>query len=203
MKRTSAPGAERLVTRVSELVEASLAGRQAAVAATLDEIGISRAGLDRRPGVSRELAVEVFRRDCWTCRYCGAKTVPIPVLLVLSSLYPERFPHYPDWREGQVHPAYLLISTSMDHVRPDAQGAGWRDPANLVTACWLCHAGKAGFTLEEVGWEPLSAADVASDWDGLTAGYPALWRLAGEVDPEYHRRWLDALGLGAAAERTA
>lgn len=203
MKRTSAPAAERLVTRVSELVEGALAGRQDAVAATLDAIGVSRAGIDRRPGVSRELAVQIFRRDCWTCRYCGARTVPIPVLMLLSSLYPERFPHYPDWREGQVHPAYLLISTSLDHLEPDAQGDTWRDPANLVTACWLCHTGKAGFSLQEVGWEPLSEADVASDWDGLTAGYPALWRLAGEVDPEYHRRWLDALGLGTAAEPTA
>jgi hypothetical protein len=203
MKRTSAPGAERLTTRVSELVEATLAGRQDAVAATLDEIGVSGTGIDRRPGVSREMAVQIFRRDCWTCRYCGAKTVPIPVLMLLSSLYSERFPHYPDWREGQVHPAYLLISTSLDHLRPDAQGDTWREPANLVTACWLCHTGKAGFTLEEVGWELLSEAEVASDWHGLTAAYPALWRLAGEVDPDYHRRWLDALGLGAAAERTA
>jgi hypothetical protein len=67
-----------------------------------------------------------------------------------------------------------------------------------VTACWLCHTGKAGFTLEEVGWEVLSEGEVASDWHGLTAEYPALWTLAGEVDPEYHRRWLDALGLAAA-----
>jgi hypothetical protein len=122
--------------------------------------------------------------------------------MLLSSLYPERFPQYPDWREGQLHSAYLLISTSLDHLRPDATGDSWRDPANIVTACGLCHTSTAGFILEEVGCELLSDGELASDWQGLTAEYPALWRLAGEVDPEYHRRWLIALGLAAATERT-
>ena len=194
MKRPHAPGAERLTKRVSDLVEAALAGDAEAAASTLDEIGVSiPEGVERRPGVPLAAAIEIFERDCWTCRYCGTKTIPVPVLLVLSSLYPDRFPHYPASAAGREHPAYLLISTSLDHVDRNAQDDRWRDPANLVTSCWLCHFSRADFNLDELGWDLLRDAEVRSDWDGLTGAYPELWRLAGEPDAEYHRHWIDVL----------
>jgi hypothetical protein len=33
----------------------------------------------------RPLKVRVFRRDCWTCRYCGGRTIFYPVMALLAS----------------------------------------------------------------------------------------------------------------------
>jgi hypothetical protein len=94
----------------------------------------------------------VTEADLPTCRCCGGKTVAMPVLRALSSLHPVELPHHQNWKAGQVHPAYLLISTSLDHRDPGARGGGWTDPDNLVTSCWPCNSGKAHFTLDELGW---------------------------------------------------
>ncbi len=190
--RASRPGGDRLAGRISELVKAIVADRQEDVAATLAEIGFRGTKAGIHPGVTIEEAVKVFKRDGWACRYCGAKTVPTPVLLLLSSLFPAEFPHYPDNDLARVHPAYLWIATSLDHVH-DVAGPAWRDEENLVTACWLCHTGRSGSPDPKLGWEVLSQADVDSDWDGVTGAYAALWSLAGQTDPGYHLRWLEAL----------
>lgn len=108
-------------------------------------------------------------------------------------MYPERFPYHPNWKAGQVHPAYLLTSTSLDHVVPGARGGSWSDFANLVTSCWPCNTGKSDFTIEEIGWSLLSEDDAHSDWDGLTDVYRALWENAGGPDSSYHRRWMRLL----------
>jgi hypothetical protein len=123
----------------------------------------------------------VFRRDCWTCRYCGGQTVAPPVLRVLSHMYPDRFPFHPNWKAGRVHPAYLLLSTSLDHVQAGGCGGSWTKSDNPVAACWPCNSGKSA-TLDEIGWRLLSEADVQSDWDGLTGSYPG--RPASPADPK-------------------
>ncbi len=189
------PHTARLAEAVAELLDASLRGQPAAVEAALDEVEHRVVDIEPRRGVPLPTAAAVFGRDCWTCRYCAGRTIAPPVLRVLSHLYPDRFPYHPNWRAGLVHPAYLLLSTSLDHVHPGGRGGSWSDPANLVTACWPCNSGKGDFTLEEIGWELLDEDEVRSEWDGLTAGYPALWRAAGEPEAGYHRRWLRALAL--------
>jgi len=184
---------EQLAVALTALVEAQLAGRDDEVAAVLARIGQPVADVARRAGVPLSSAVAVYRRDCWTCRYCGMRTIPIPVLRVLSALHPEQLPHHPNWKAGRVHPAYLLVSTSLDHVEPGARGGRWTDESNLVCACWVCNSGKADFTLEELGWQVLDGDAAGSDWDGLTGRYAELWRAAGEPEPGYHGRWLRAL----------
>jgi hypothetical protein len=57
----------------------------------------------------------------------------------------------------------------------------------------VCNSGKADFTLEELGWQPLDPHAVASNWDGLTGRYAKLWHPAGEPEPRYNGRWLRAL----------
>jgi 5-methylcytosine-specific restriction endonuclease McrA len=98
-------------------------------------------------GVPFEDTVAVFQRDCWTCRYCGGHTIAPPVRRVPSRLYPDRFPYHPNWKAGQVHPAYLLLSTSLDHVHPGGRDGPWGGRDNLVAACWPCNSGKADFRL--------------------------------------------------------
>jgi hypothetical protein len=147
--------------------------------------------IERRRSPSTSVKVAIHRRDSWTCRYCRARTVAPPVLRFLSEIYPDDFPFHPNWKAGQVHPAYLLLSTSLDHVEPGGRGGSWLDAGNLVTACWPCNAGKADLQLDEVGWRLLSEAEVRSDWDGLTRAMNALWDRAGR--PDLYRDWHRAL----------
>ena len=135
--------------------------------------------------------VAVHRRDCWTCRYCGTRTIAQPVLRFLSEIYPDDFPQHPNWKAGQVHPAYLLLTTSLDHIDPGGRGGSWLDQDNLVTACWPCNTGKGDLRLDEVGWKLLDAPEVQSEWDGLSGATEALWERAGR--PDIYRDWRRAL----------
>lgn len=114
----------------------------------------------------------------WTCRYCAAKTIAPPVLRVVSRLHPQDFPYHPNWKAGQVHPAYLLTSTTLDHVVPGTRGgalARSRQPCHVLLAVQLeqgrLHAGRDPLALasgardgRRMGWacRPLRGAVGAS-----------------------------------------
>jgi len=147
----------------------------------------------RRPALSRALRCAVFRRDRFLCRYCGAKTIPTPIMELLGGLYPDSFPfESSNWRGGVTHPAVLSRSPLVDHVVPGSLGGNWTDMENLVTACNPCNSIKADFTLERIGWDVRPIEDV--DWDGLTGLYTSLWEVAGRPKPEYHSGWIRDLG---------
>lgn len=193
MQRRPSPHAEQLAGAVRELVAATLEHDEHVQQEILARIGYPVTDIGRRVSVPLAQTIAVYRRDSWTCRYCAARTIPIPVLRALSALYPVEFPHHPNWKAGRYHPAYLLLTTSLDHVAPGGRGGSWNDPDNLVATCWPCNTGKADLTLAELGWELLDVDAVRSDWDGLTAAYPELWHLAGQPNPRYHRSWLRVL----------
>jgi 5-methylcytosine-specific restriction endonuclease McrA len=193
--RPASPTARRLASALGDLVAATLIDDRARASEVLAAIGQRRIEVQRRPGVSTATRVAIHRRDCWTCRYCRARTVAPPVLRFLSEIYPQEFPHHPNWKAGQVHPAYLLVSTSLDHVDPGARGGSWLEDDNLVTACWPCNTGKADLRLEEVGWKLLDQHEVRSNWDGLSDATEALWERAGR--PDICRDWRRALTTSA------
>jgi hypothetical protein len=195
----ASPHTARLAEAVKALVEASVAAERSAVESALAAVEHRVLDIDPRRGVPFADTVAVFQRDCWTCRYCGGHTIAPPVVRALSSLYPDSFPYHPNWKAGQVHPAYLLLSTSLDHVNPVGRGGSSGGHDNLVAACWPCNSGKADLTLDELGWELRPGVAVQSDWDGLTGSYSGLWEAAGQPDPQYHGRWLRALAAGGAA----
>jgi hypothetical protein len=194
------PYTARMAEAVKALAEASVSASPDAVEAALADIEHRVTDLESRRNPPFGDTVAVFVRDCWTCRYCGSHTIALPVLRALSLLYPNRFPHHPNWKAGRIHPAYLLLSTTLDHVRPRARGGSWNERTNLVTACWPCNSGKADLTLEELGWSLLDEADVRSDWDGLTGLYPALLESAAQLGgTSYHRQWLRSLRTSAGS----
>jgi hypothetical protein len=183
------PHTTALTGAIQTLVDATLAADADGVRRALTAVEHRVRDVSRRASVPLTITFEVFQRDCWTCRYCGGQTVALPVL----RLYPIEFPHHENWKAGQVHPAYLLISTSLDHRDPGARGGDWTDCDNLVTPCWPCNTGKADFTLAELDWTLKSVEDVRSDRTGLTSHYRALWHAAGEPDREYHIKRLALL----------
>ncbi len=193
LQRSASTSAERLASALSELVAVTLADDAARAREILAVVGQRRIEIERRRALPTVLKVAIHRRDSWTCRYCRAKTIAPPVLRFLSEIYPDEFPYHPNWKAGQVHPAYLLVSTSLDHVDPGGRGGSWLDQDNLVTACWPCNTGKADLRLAEVGWTLLSEGEVRSDWDGLTGATNALWERAGQ--PDIYRDWRRVLSL--------
>jgi len=183
----ASPTTERLRSGLGELVAATVAED------ILAAIGQRRIEIGRRQGPSTITRVAIHRRDCWTCRYCGARTIAPPVLRFLSEIYPDEIPHHPNWKARQVHPAYLLLSTSLDHIDPGGRGGSWLDPENLVTACWPCNTGKADLRIDEIGWTLLDEVAVQSEWDGLSGATEALWERARR--PDIYRDWRRALAL--------
>ncbi len=131
------PRTASLAAAVTGLVEAHVAADPSAVARALADVKQPRRGIEPRRAVPFAMTVDVFCRDCWACRYCGNKTIAPPVLRTLSSLHPDEFPFHPNWKAGQVHPAYLLLSASLDHVHPIGRPGSSSEPDDLVTACWL------------------------------------------------------------------
>jgi hypothetical protein len=111
-------------------------------------------------------------------------------MALLGHLFPDQFPYDPHWRAGVTHPAVSACGASVDHVVTVTRG-GTDDLDNLVTACWPCNASKGDFTLQEFGRDPRPPA--ATDWDGLSSHFQALWAAAGQ--PVAMRPWVSALAL--------
>lgn len=188
---------------LAEVIMAMLTDGVEAGAKALAQIAYPRRSIPKRPTLSRAVQGRVFRRDHFACRYCGGWLMPAPLMELIGEIYPDAFPFHPNWKGGQTHPAFLSRSAVIDHVVPGSAGGDWTDLENLVTACWPCNARKADFTLEQLRWQ---LREIPTDaWDGLVGNYPALWRLAGEPKPAYHRDWMDALGCcgGTADPSTA
>jgi hypothetical protein len=72
-----------------------------------------------------------------------ARLLEVPLLrwhtvapLILSDGVPHvsrPIPISPNWKAGQLHPAYLLLSTSLDHVEPGARGGSARESRQRST----------------------------------------------------------------------
>jgi hypothetical protein len=114
----------------------------------------------------------VFNRDGWRCRYCGLRVVDRWALKLLSQALPDTFP----WgnRNGNSHPATVVLAATPDHVNPRSQGGG-HDLENLVTSCGTCqYQAKGACTLDELGLaDPRGRQPVVDDWDGLVTSVSA------------------------------
>jgi hypothetical protein len=144
-----------------------------------------------RPSPSIRRWAAVFARDSYTCRYCARRTLALPVLRAVSKTYPALFRFHPNWKASETDTAYLVLSTSADHVMPVTRG-GDDSLSNLVTACWRCNETKGNFLLSELrGWELLPPASTA--WRGLTEYLEPMMTQAGLGKDPYLRRWSDAI----------
>jgi hypothetical protein len=193
------PAGEDLVDRIASLAQALAEHRGDDAKTAIEQLKYERRSQLSKVRLSQPKMAEVFARDHFVCRYCEGRTIPQPVLRALSSLYPEEFPYHPNWKTGFTHPAYVSLTSTIDHIVPVAHGGPPLDLENLATACWPCNAMKGEFTLERIGFTLHPPSTVA--WDGLVGVYPALADLAIKKESEnssdkilnslrlYHNDW--------------
>lgn len=176
---------------IADVVARLVSGDRAGADRSMADIAHPKGEMTKRPPLPRPLMIRIFRRDCWTCRYCGARTIFYPVMPLLGVIFPEHFPYHTNWKAGHTHPAVVTCSSIVDHVVPGALGGAWREKSNLVTACWPCNARKGDLTLEQLHWQLRPVQE--SSWDGLTGFYRQLWEIAGSPTADAHPLWLRAL----------
>ena len=115
------------------------------------------------PGAA--LARDIFARDGYRCRYCGARVV----LREARRVFIQHLPDAARWgrRNNELHCAFNALHASIDHVLPFKRG-GSSEPDNLITACGPCQFGRNDWLLEEVELEdPRQYQPVLDGWDGL------------------------------------
>jgi hypothetical protein len=120
---------------------------------------------------------EVFKRDNFTCQYCGIKVVPKEVFEIYSKVIGrENFCTHGTNIER--HGVILAFRANADHVIPWNRG-GKTELENLVTCCWSCNYGKAGYTLEEIMLDnPKINYFCNQNWIGLTEYLDDLKRIS-------------------------
>ena len=125
------------------------------------------------PRLNPSLEKEVFKRDCYRCRYCGQRVVAKEIFSEVSRILgSEKFSVE---RENSKRNGLTLgLRGVADHVDPYASG-GETEAENLVTSCYSCNFGKAGYSLDQMGLEdPRERKSIDDEWRGLTEFLPAL-----------------------------
>ena len=119
---------------------------------------------------------QVFLRDSYRCRYCGQRIIAKEVFAEYSRIMGKE--NFSVERENSRRNGLTLgLRGVADHVDPYAFG-GLTELENLVTSCYSCNFGKAGYTLEQLGIEdPRSRPPIKDDWLGLSDLLPSLKRI--------------------------
>ena len=125
------------------------------------------------PRLIPSMEKEVFIRDHFRCRYCGLRIISKEVFSEYSRIVGAE--NFSVERENSKRNGLTLgLRGVADHVEPYASG-GETEIENLVTSCYSCNFGKAGYTLEQLGIEDPRLRQPAEDeWKGLTEFLPAL-----------------------------
>jgi HNH endonuclease len=151
------PPVDDYPTYIEAAIRALVSDGIAAGAAALEPIAYPPQTIARRPSVPLTTAARLFKRDRFSCRYCGRKTITTPIMALLGGFYPQSFPDHPNWKGGVTHPAIITRSSIIDHVHPGTWGGDWNADENLVTACWPCNAAKSDLSLEQLRVGPTVA----------------------------------------------
>ena len=139
----------------------------------IDKVNLLAKAKNKTPRLIPSVENEVFIRDSYQCRYCGLRIVSKDVFAEYSRIVGTK--KFSVERENDKRNGLTLgLRGVADHVEPYASG-GETEINNLVTSCYSCNFGKAGYTLEQLGIEdPRLRKPVVDGWRGLTEHLPAL-----------------------------
>ena len=153
-------------------------GQQSAYFRVQNRLEIDKANrvakdLNNSPRLIPKVEKEVFERDSYRCRYCGLRIIAKEVFAEYSRIVGSD--NFSVDRENSKRNGLTLgLRGVADHVQPYASG-GETNIDNLVTSCYSCNFGKAGYTLEQIGiFDPRLKQPANDGWLGLTEFLPAL-----------------------------
>ena len=153
-------------------------GQQSAYFRVQNRLEIDKANriakdLNNSPRLIPKVEKEVFERDSYRCRYCGLRIIAKEVFAEYSRIVGSD--NFSVDRENSKRNGLTLgLRGVADHVEPYASG-GETNIDNLVTSCYSCNFGKAGYTLEQIGiFDPRLKQPVNDGWLGLTEFLPTL-----------------------------
>lgn len=139
----------------------------------IDKVNLLTKAENMTPRLIPSAEKKVFIRDSYHCRYCGLRIISKEIFSEYSRIVGAEI--FSVERENLRRNGLTLgLRGVADHVEPYAAG-GLTEIENLVTSCYSCNFGKAGYTLEQLGIEdPRLRPPVADGWLGLTEYLPAL-----------------------------
>ena len=119
---------------------------------------------------SPKVALDIYRRDGFRCRYCNCRIVFPEAQRVMSAILPGAV----EWgrRDIELNAAFYTLKGVLDHVVPHAHG-GTSEPQNMVVSCQPCNYGKGTYFLQQFGLsDPRLRSPKIDDWDGLLRVLP-------------------------------
>ena len=125
--------------------------------------------------LSNKIRLKVWKRDCWTCRYCGNPVFFAPTLKLLNEINPNHGYYHSHGKNGKILSLFQWGWASVDHINPKSKG-GKNSLDNYVTACWKCNLTFNDKTKKEGKAEPMPVSEIARNinWDGFSSLYPKL-----------------------------
>lgn len=125
----------------------------------------TKIGLDKSRSPDKYRS-EVFKRDNYTCQYCGGKVVSKELLDAYAKIV-GRENFCTSGTNLARHGIVLAFRANADHVVPWNYG-GRTNAENLVTCCWSCNYGKAGYSIDEIMLhDPRKNNFKNAGWQGL------------------------------------
>ena len=126
----------------------------------------------KRQTIPKRVQLQVWKRDNWSCRYCGTPVFFTPTLKLLNRLSPNHGYYHPNGKAGKLLPLFQWGWASVDHVKPHAKG-GADSEHNYVTACWKCNLRWRDKTHADGKPRPRQVNRQLANirWDGLSSLY--------------------------------
>jgi 5-methylcytosine-specific restriction endonuclease McrA len=162
----------------------------------------------RRAAISKDLAIQVFRRDRWLCHWCGRPLIFGPALRYLAQFAKnsginETLAYYhPHWTRRDA-PLLDYMGAVLDHIQAHSDG-GKSDEHNLVAACNKCNALKSNakvqvFQASQHRHTVKGKYGEPEHWEGLSTLFVILIEQNPKFASPSERGWRDALRGNASA----
>jgi 5-methylcytosine-specific restriction endonuclease McrA len=129
--------------------------------------------------ITKKEQLQVFKRDNWTCKYCGDPVFFSPTLKLLENRSPGHGYYHQHGKGGEMLELFRTKWASVDHINPVTKG-GQNELDNYATACWECNLTMNDTAVEnKPSHNKTNQDNIESNWDGFLSLYP---KLASEND---------------------